>query len=199
MTTLQFRKALASRMGQVLTPETCAALEAEAFAQPDLSHDPAKFGAKACGSLTFQVERFSDILAELHGLHEAHWLETEKHRHGLKLDADYDAAIADEKRGQLLQFTARHDGRLVGNLRWYIRHSRHTNTPYAIEDTLYLLPEYRRGRNAIRFMEFAEQCLRAIGVRELRANAKLVNGTARLLEATGYKPVATELVKFLEN
>jgi hypothetical protein len=33
----------------------------------------------------------------------------------------------------------------------------------------------------------------------VRCSAKLSNGAARFLEGAGYKPVATELVKFLET
>jgi hypothetical protein len=200
MTSLQrFREALASQLGQVLTPEACVAIERQFFADEDRAHDPAKFGVQACGSLTFQAERFALILPELHPLHEAHWLETEKHRHGLRLNPDYEALLADERAGRMLQFTARCDGELVGNLRVYLGESRHTRTLFAIEDTLYLLPHVRRGRNAVRFIRYGEDCLRAIGVREIRCTAKTVNGTARLFEKCGYTPVATELVKFLED
>lgn len=199
MSTLdQFREALGSRIGQVLTPELCAAIEVATFSQPDRSLAPAQFGTARCGSLTFQTERFDSCLPELHILHQQHWLETEKHRHGLAMNPDYGAMLADERAGQMIQFTARAGGQLVGNLRMYIRTGRHTQTQHAVEDTLYLAPEHRAGRNAIRFIEFVHDSMRTIGVLEIRADAKLVNGTDRLLKFMGYLPVATQFVKFLE-
>lgn len=194
-----FRHAVAAHLGQVLTPEVAAAIELQAFGDMDLSHDPAKFGQAQCGSLTFQVERFDAVLPELHLQHSAHWLETEKHRHGLAMEPDYDAMVMAERAGQMVQFTARADGSLAGNVRMYVRESRHTRTRYAQEDTLYLAPDHRRGRNAIRFVEFVHDSMRAIGVLEIRADAKLVNGTDRLLKHLGYQPVATTFVKFLED
>lgn len=193
----QFREAMASRMGRTLTPELCAQIEAQAFSEPDRSLDPGLFGAAQCGRLGFHVERFADCLPELHLLHLAHWGETEKHRHGLQMNPDYEAMKAAERRGEMVQFVARAGGQLVGNCRVYVKTSLHTGTRFAVEDTLYLTPEFRGGRNALRFIQFAEAGLHAIGVREIRCTAKLVNGTARFFEAAGYRPVATELVKFL--
>ncbi len=81
----RIRAALIKRMGQVLDPACCAEIELELLATEDLSIDPAQFGAVQCGRLTFRAERFADVLPELHELHKTHWLETEKHRHGLAM------------------------------------------------------------------------------------------------------------------
>lgn len=196
----RIRATLIKRMGQVLDPACCAEIELELLATDDLSIDPKQFGAVQCGRLTFRAERFADVLPELHELHKTHWIETEKHRHGLAMNPDYDAMADQERAGQMLQFTARDCDSLVGNLRLYIRTSMHTQTPYAVEDTLYLRPEYRAGRNALRFMQYAEACLRAIGVREIRADTKnTAPAGALLMKHMGYQPVATQYVKFLED
>lgn len=196
----RIRAALIKRMGQVLDPACCAEIELELLATEDLSIDPAQFGAVQCGRLTFKAERFADILPELHELHRPHWLETEKHRHGLAMDPDYDAMAAQERAGQMLQFTARHCDSLVGNVRLYIRTSMHTKTLYAVEDTLYLRHEYRVGRNALRFMQYAEACLKSIGVREVRIDSKnTAPAGAMLMKYMGYQPVSTQYVKFLED
>lgn len=196
----RFRMAMAKHLGKAITPEVAAAIEAEAFYQPDASIDPTQFPQTRCGSLTLQAERARDILDELHVLHVEHWKETEKHRHGIAFNPDYEAGLADERAGNLLQCTARCDGALVGNARWYVyRTNRHSQTPFAREDTLYLLPAYRTGRVAVRLIQYSELCLAKLGIQELRADAKLVNGTARLLEHLGYQPVATNFVKFLKG
>lgn len=193
----KLRMAIAAHLGQVLTPEVAVAIELGAIDRADSSHDPAKFGEKVTGGLMFRVERLRDIVEEIHPLHEQHFQETEIHRMGFGLDVAYDYLVDTERRGKLIQFTARtiSDGRLVGNIRMYIQESLHTGTMYASEDTFYLLPEQRRGWNALRFWRFMEDSVRAIGVREIRTDSKVVNKVHRLNEYCGYKHVANKYVK----
>ena len=140
------RQALGAHLGQVLTPEIAAAIEVAALAPQDRSIDPSAFGATKHDGYSIQAERFVDALDEIHELHVAHWGETEKHRHGLALNPDYLTMIARERNGDLLQFTMRTaDGRLVGNLRMFLATSLHTQTRYASEDSLFILPEHRGG------------------------------------------------------
>jgi hypothetical protein len=191
----RFRMAMAKHMGKPLTPEVAAAIEAEAFAEPDRSIDPARFAPSVCGSLTFQVERLSAIEDEMEVLHQAHYAETEGHRHSLRLAIDYEALRWEERQGTLIQFTARRSTELVGNFRLYLRVSRHTQTPLAIEDTLFLMPHVRRGRASLAFVDYAGEVLRSLGYHEFRATVKKTNPAAgRLLEHRGFLPVATEYV-----
>lgn len=195
-----FRHTLAAKLGKVLLPEDAAEIERAFFFQPDKSHDPAKFGWLERGDYTIQAERFSSIVDEMHELHLAHWSETEKHRHGLAMNPDYDAFIARERAGRLIQFTMRdRGGRLVGNLRMFIGTSLHTQTPYASEDTLFIRPEHRGGFAVMALIRFAEASLRSIGIREIRVNSKLVNKADVLMRRMGYQPVALEFVKFFDD
>lgn len=189
------RSALASCLGEVLTPEVAAWIESQSLDSEDRSHDPEKFGKVNYKGVVLQVERLSDILDEIHPLHEAHFAETEVHRHGLPLDVDYDYMVEMERRGQMLQFTARCEGELVGNIRMYIQTSLHTGTLYATEDTFYVLPEHRKGWLALKFWRYMEDCVKAIGVREVRTDSKVVNNVHRLNEYCGYTHVANKYVK----
>lgn len=194
------RNAIASRLGQVLTPEIAVELEMAACAISDESHDPAKFGSKEYKGFVFKAERLKDILDEIHPLHEAHFQETEKHRLGFGLDPDYDAMLASELRGRMLQFTMRTgEGKLVGNIRMYINKSLHTGTLYASEDTYFVLPEHRQGFAALRFWQFMEDCVKAIGVREVRTDSKVLNKVHKLNEYCGYKHVANKYIKVFEE
>jgi hypothetical protein len=187
--------ALAKRMGQTITPAMAVELVRELL--PDRSIDPARFGQRSSGRLTFQAERFEGLVDEIHPLHEAHWLETEGYRHGLALNMDYDAMIESERAGAMVQFTARDGARLIGNFRVYLGQSRHTQTGIATEDTIYLLPEYRAGRNCLRFMEFVRDCVTALGYRELRCSTKIGAQTDRLLLHLGFKHVSYGYAAFL--
>lgn len=191
------RIALSANLGQVLTPEVAAEIEMAARYVEDKSHDPAKFGQKEYKGFLFQVERLRDIVPEIHPLHEAHFEETEKHRLGFGLHMDYDLLCGYERNGTLVQFTCRdvETGRLVGNIRMFVQTSIHTGTLYASEDTYYVLPEYRKGFAALRFWQFMEDALKAIGVREIRTDSKVVNKVHKLNEYCGYKHVANKYVK----
>lgn len=185
---------IAPYIGQFLSQELASRLVAQ-FPAAGRPINLTAIEPQQCGSLTFQAERLIDIIPEIHPLHEAHWQETEEHRHGLALDLDYDSMVTEEQNGTMIQYTARADRRLVGNFRMYLRRSRHTGTMFAKEDTLYLAPEYRHGRNSLKFLEYPKASLRAMGIREFRADVKTgAPAAARLLEFRGFKPVGTEYV-----
>lgn len=192
------RQALAQHLGQVLTPEVAVAIELAAASLEDRAFDPASFGAIEHGEYRIGVERFADVIGELHALHVEHWKETERHRHGLELNPDYIAMAARERASRCIQFTVRHQGVLVGNLRMWIGVSLHTQTRYASEDTLFLLPAHRGSFLVMALIRFAEGALRSIGIHEIRVSSKLVNNADVLMRRMKYQPVALEFVKFFE-
>jgi len=194
------RQAIAANLGKVLTPEVAAAIEAGSFDDEDRSHSPDKFGEQIASGLIFKVERIRDIQDELQLLHELQFAETERHRLGFGLKVNYDYMAERERRGELLQFTARTpSGALVGNIRMYLEESLHTGTIYATEDTFYLLPEYRQGWTALRFWRFMEAAVRFLGVREIRTDSKVVNKVHRLNEFCGYTHVANKYIKIFSE
>lgn len=195
------RQALGAHLGHVLTPEVAAFIEMAVSAPADKSFATEQFGSVVHGDYTIQVERFADILDEIHGLHVLHWSETEKHRAGLPMRPDYLAFMAQERAGRMIQFTVRHapTGELVGNLRMFMAQSMHTQTTYAQEDTLYLKPGHRGGFTAMALIRFAETALRCIGITEIRVNSKLVNNADVLMRRMKYQPVALEFVKFFDQ
>lgn len=196
----QFRALLTEHLGQELTPSLCAELELVARSAPDLSIDLAQFQPLTYGGYTIRPERFAAVVDELHPLHQLHWQETEKHRHGLPMAPNYAAMAASERAGQMLQFTARAPGgELVGHVRMYLGTSRHTQTLFGEEDTLFLHPAHRGGFLVMALMRYAEQALRQLGAREIRADSKLLNKADVLMRRLGYSPVALKFHKFLED
>ena len=116
----------------------------------------------------------------------------------MELNPDYEAFTRYERSGRYLLFTLRKDGRLLGNCAVYLDRSTHTQTLIATEDTLYLLPEARRGRAARRFVAYVEDALRELGVREIHITVKTVNKAGRFLQMLGYRHVENGLMKILE-
>lgn len=195
----RLRAVLLRALGGSLTPDICDEIERAAWELPDLALDPARFAPVAHGKYEIRVESFRAILPELRELHRVHWVETEKHRHGLPLDPDY-AAMADRERaGRLLQFTVRAAGELVGHVRMYLGTSLHTQTIFAEEDTLFIVPGHRGGMLVMALMRYAERVLRGVGAREIRADSKLLNKADVLMKRLGYTPVALKFHKHFED
>lgn len=147
------------------------------------------------GSYVIGLERFADVLPELHGLHLEHYPETEKWREGIPMDPDYGAMVEQDRVGKLLQVTCRLEGNLVGQCRMYIVRSLHTQTLYGSEDTLFLKKAHRGGYVAVQMMRHAEKALLALGIREIRANSKLSNNAGALMRRIGYQPTATQFTR----
>lgn len=194
----RFRMAMAARLGQILTPAVAAAIEAEVFAVADAAVPPARFAPAAYGAYTIQVESFREVLDELTPLHLAHWQETEKYRHGLKLDPDYEQLFLRERMGRLVQFTVRTAaGELVGHLRMFLVTSVHTQTPVSEEDTLFIRPDHRGSFLVMGLLRYAERVLVDLqGHHEIRANSKAVNRADVLMRRMGYALVAYQFSKF---
>jgi hypothetical protein len=192
----RFRTAVTDYIGMVLTPELAAQLEVRAFYEPDRSIPPSRFQPMDYRGLVFAVESLRAIRDEIHPLHEAHWNTTEKARHALGLNPDYEAMERAERYGSMLQFTARREGRLVGNIRMYLYKSTHDSTLAAREDTFFLMPEAREGFNAIRFWQFMELCLtKGLGVRSIKTDTKREHDVGRLNEYLGYTHVSNGYLK----
>lgn len=189
--------ALAPYIGQTLTSQLADAIVAQ-FPPDGAPIDLSQFAPQACGSLVFAAERGADILPELHALHEAHWSETEGYQQ--PMNPDYARGIALEQQGRMLQLTARAGGALVGNIRMYLARSMHTQRLIAEEDTVYIVPAYRGGRSALRFIQYMEAAMRQLGVSLIFMDDKIANPAAgRLLEALGYTHVANRRYKNLEG
>jgi GNAT superfamily N-acetyltransferase len=149
--------------------------------------------------IVFARERMEDIVGEMKLLHQAHWNETEAHRHGLALNPHYDIFIRYERAGRYVLFTLRNDGQLQGNCALYLDKSTHTQTLIATEDTLYLLPQARKRRAARQFIEYCENALKSLGVKEINVSVKTVNKAGRFFRMLGYRHVENGLSKILEG
>jgi GNAT superfamily N-acetyltransferase len=194
-------RVLKANMGAPLSPEIAADIMLAANQLPALVSPsvlkrilPAQFGKFA-----FSRESIEGSMEEMKLLHRAHWQETEAHRHGLAFNPDYDTFVRYERAGRYVLFTVREGERLMGNCAMYLDMSAHTKTLIATEDTLYLLPEARKGRTAARFVSYVEEALKKIGAKEIVITVKTVNRAARFFRMLGYKHVENGLTKVLED
>jgi len=199
VTTSQIRQVLSEHIGKVLTPDLACDIELAATSPQESPINPVSFGETEHDGYEIRAERMADILPELHPLHEAHWQETEGYRHGFSLNPDYLRYQAIERAGGLIQFTARKDGELVGNLRLFMSESLHTQTSLVTEDTIFLKPEHRGGFLAMAMLRFGEDAVRSLGAQEIRSNSKLVNRADVLMRRMKYEPFAIQFAKFFKE
>jgi hypothetical protein len=147
--------------------------------------------------IQFAIEPLKPIWPEIMRLASEHWCETEGYRHGQKFAPDAARYFHYDEIGFYVMFTARDEGRMVGYAGMYFTPSMHTQQMIATEDTWFLLPEYRKGRNALSFYKFVEAEAVKRGVVELGMTAKLTNGAGKIMEYLGYKPVSLQYSKHL--
>lgn len=110
---------------------------------------------------------------------------------------DYEAFFRQERAGRAVVFTLRKERRLLGNFSLYVTKSMHTQTLMSREDTLFLMPEARKGGTAMRFIEYGEKALEQIGVRESNVSVKVINKASRFFQMIGYKHTDNGLSKIL--
>lgn len=151
------------------------------------------------GEYTYARERLQDILEEMAPLHQAHWDEKEVEPGRPGFNPDYDKFIRFEQAGRAIVFTLRKEGRLIGNFSLYLSQSMHTQALRSTEDTLYIVPEERKGRLAARLVGYAERALKRLGVTEINVTVKINNKHGRYFQMIGYRHVSNGLMKVLED
>jgi GNAT superfamily N-acetyltransferase len=102
-------------------------------------------------------------------------------------DPDWDMYKTMANAGMLRTITVRNDGELIGYMAFFIQPNPHYKScKCAYEDVYYIKPEYRKGRVGIKMFQYAEQCLKRIGVNRMIIHTKVHLDNSRLLEYLGY-------------
>lgn len=136
-------------------------------------------------TLTFAIEPLADVWDGMIANARLHWAETAMAAAGEIFAPSFDRYA--QYGAMYTVFTARDDGKLVGHCGMYLVASMHSQKLLATEDTWYLLPEYRKGRNAIHFYRFVEAEMRRRGAEKITMTAAPYNGACRIMEYLGYK------------
>ena len=150
-------------------------------------------------SLVFSVEPVEQVWNEVMVLANQHWAGTQSYRRHEPFNPSFERYQACNQSGYFQLFTVRDAGRLVGYFGVYITPSMHSQKLMATEDTFFLHPEYRGGRNALRFLKHIEKQLGEWDVHEIMFSCEIDNetGIKGLLEYLEYHPVIVQFSKFL--
>lgn len=136
-------------------------------------------------SVTFQRERAHDVIPDLQPLLTRHWEEI-AHFKDIPLQPDFDAYRALEDRDSLRVFTARKEGALLGYAIFIVATNIHYATRQAVQDVLFLAPEYRKGRVGLGLIQFGDDELAKEGVTAIYHHVKAAHDFGPLLRSIGY-------------
>lgn len=149
--------------------------------------------------ITYQREKASDVLEEIQPLIHEHWLEI-THYPDILLDPDYERYAQAENSGALRIYTVR-DGVLIGYGIFFVNTNAHYKASLqAVQDILFLLPEWRGSTVGFRLVKFCEEQLRGEGVQVVYHHVKNAHPMlGSLLAHQGYEPVETIYAKRLDH
>ena len=150
-------------------------------------------------SVTFQRERVQDLWAELEPLLETHYREIAAFQ-DIPLAPDKARYEHMEVAGALRVYVGRRDGQMVAYCVMVVQSNAHYRTSLqAAQDILYVDPDFRRGRIALRLIEFVEQELRQEGVQVVHQHSKIAHpALGKLLDHMGYSRSDTIHTKRLD-
>jgi GNAT superfamily N-acetyltransferase len=131
-----------------------------------------------------------ELLAESMPLLKAHWAEV-AHFKDIPLDPDEEGYLRIQDAGFLRVFTARDpDRRLVGYVVHFVTPNLHyRGVKHALQDVVFVAPEYRHGGMGMRLIAFADSCLAAEGVVVVCQHIKAAHNFGPMLERLGYELV----------
>lgn len=145
--------------------------------------------------MRFARELISDVWDEVQGLLERHWREIAHYQDiALKPDKAFYTSTA-----ALRCFTARED-RLVGYACFIVARNKHyMDSLQAMQDVLFIAPEYRQGLTGYRFIKWCDEQLRDEGVQVVCHHTKSAHNFGALLRRQGYEEVERLYAKRLDK
>jgi GNAT superfamily N-acetyltransferase len=146
----------------------------------------------------FAVETFMDIVPEIEVLAELHYKEIAKHQDKIKLNPDYDKYSSLEQAGILHTVTARKDGVLIGYVVSLVdTHLHYKDLYYAMNDVLFIHPDYRGTGVAYRMLKYSEEKLKEIGADLIMFHVKCDHDFKPLCDKLGYNRVEYNYSKYI--
>ncbi|MEX3972259.1 GNAT family N-acetyltransferase [Paraburkholderia caribensis] len=149
--------------------------------------------------ITFHIERFVDVYAEMYPLLVEHYEEISQHReHGVPLDPQVDVYQSRENAGNLLMVIARDAGRIVGYFIGIVAPALHYKSCLSCSpDIFYVQREYRRDGTAAAMFGHVEKELRRRGVKVWMVGSKHAHNVTQLFEHLSFEPFEITYAKWI--
>ncbi len=114
--------------------------------------------------ITYQIEPFLAVYADLLPLIEQHYVEVVPYADKFPVDVDVNFYSVAEQLGNLLLVTAREDRDLVGYCSFFIQSHHQYNASKAVSDAIYVKDDYRHKDVATSLLKFCEAELSTSGI-----------------------------------
>lgn len=149
--------------------------------------------------ITFKTVRVRDVLPDMVSLLHAHFDEVGHQKGRNPLDPDYDKYMALDDAGLLSVVVAYNtNNHLIGYcVDLMMNHLHHKTLSYAVNDVLYVRPEYRRTAVPLELLNYTGEHLTRLGISVHIIHMKMYKKFQRLAEAAGYDPHEISYLKYL--
>lgn len=150
--------------------------------------------------MQIREECLTDIIDEFREIVKDHYHEIALYQDRVPLDPDYGRYIAMDEAGIVCCVTARDEGKLVGYAIFFVMpHIHYKSTVFAMNDILYLAPEYRGGSLGVDLLTISESILITLGANVVQLHMKVHKPWHKLAEACGYSMGEYTYSKVLEG
>lgn len=148
--------------------------------------------------IEYNVEFLSMCLEELKPLLTEHWEEIALNKDKIKLNPNYKQYLDLEKAGMCHTVIARKDSKVIGYyISFIVDHMHYQDHKFAMNDIMFLHPDHRGGRTAMKLIKFAEERLRKLGVSVMTMHMKTDFPFEPLAQACGFNKVEYNYSKYI--
>ena len=143
-------------------------------------------------------EDFHKVRGEVDELFYKHWEDIALNKDKIKLNPDWSFYEALYTSGILGVYTVRNDGKLVGYFIVIARpHPHYKDHIFAVNDIIYIDPDYRKGLVGYKLIKFVEDDLKKMGVSVFAVNTKVHKPFDAVLERLGFENTERLYTKYI--
>jgi hypothetical protein len=148
--------------------------------------------------MTYQTERWLNVLPELKEHWPNHWAEVAMHKDQIELNPNYAEYERIDATGQLHVTVARSEGKCIGYLVAIIRpHLHYAQSLSAFYDLYYIEPKHRLWMTGVMLFSSAERSLKLRGVERCFTGTKLSKDASKIFERSGWQEAERLFVKYI--
>ena len=133
--------------------------------------------------MKYQHEKYHDVIEELKPhLHE-HYKEVAMYQDKIDFDPNYEAYGVAQDNGMLYIYTMRDEDELVGyNIFFVQTHPHYSSNMFAVNDIVYIAPNYRHKVDTLGFFAYCENSLKELGVDVMTYHMKVLKTFEMLMK-----------------
>ena len=140
-----------------------------------------------CNVTTYQKEKLSDVMEEMKSLLQVNYEETGIYNDKINLEVMWDQYLKLDELDIIHLVIARKEGEMIGYYACFIQpHLHYASELFSANDTMFILPEYRKGFTGIKLIKEAEKQMRERGVSVMSIHFKTYAPFDKILERLGW-------------